>query len=59
MPAHLRDIHVPKCNRMSCNKPATVELRNTWNATIGEFCVKHGNEALAEFQRKYEQGDTR
>jgi hypothetical protein len=54
MAAHLRSI-VRKCNR--CEKPAIVELRNTHNAVIGEFCRKHGAEALKGYQQRYEKDD--
>jgi hypothetical protein len=55
MGAHLRDIRKPKCRWQNCDKPATVELHNTWNALIGEYCQKHGSEALKDFEKRHEE----
>lgn len=46
VPAHLRDL--PNCQRCPTPKPATCELRNTYNALLGYFCRTHGKQALAE-----------
>lgn len=50
MPPYLRDIHVPNCQTSGCPKKAAVELRNTYNETIGEFCIGHGEAALAKLK---------
>jgi hypothetical protein len=59
MPAHLRSIEPPTCMNRRCSKPSTVELRNTFNAVIGEYCRKHGNEALKDFEERYERHEAK
>ena len=50
MSAHLRPL--PRCR--VCDKPASWELRNTYNAGLGEYCTQHARKALSEFKAKYE-----
>lgn len=47
MPAHLRDLEL-RCQY--CGGRATVELRNTFNASLGYYCRTHGAEALKNQQ---------
>jgi hypothetical protein len=54
MSAHLLTIHAPKC--ATCGTKATVTLRNTWNVEIGDYCGRHGREALQR-QLAIERGD--
>lgn len=49
MPAHLRR-SLPACYDPGCRKTATVELRSTWNAVLGVYCVDHGRDALKREQ---------
>ena len=56
--AHLRDIRVPRCHSSGCPKAATVTLYSTRNATYGDYCKRHGNEALKRLQ-KQEDADAR
>lgn len=44
MPAHLRDL--PWCSWRGCEKKATKELRNTYNAVLGTYCTPHAKAAL-------------
>lgn len=50
MPAHLRDIVPPRCGE--CDKPATVEVRNTQNERIGDFCRRHGIALVDELRKE-------
>lgn len=52
MPAHLRDIHRPKCAHWSCSRYATKTLHNTWNEVIAHYCSQHAQAALRDFQQK-------
>lgn len=45
--AHLRPIIQPKC---WCGKKATVRLMDRWNGERGDFCKKHGDQALKKQQ---------
>ena len=51
MAAHLRTIRIPLC--VTCRKPATVTLHNTFNEPLSEYCERHGDIALADYLRKY------
>jgi hypothetical protein len=44
MPFHLRELNI-QCNL--CQKPATVELFNNFNAPLGRYCRFHGRIRLA------------
>lgn len=44
MPAHTREIG-RQCQR--CGKRATVEVFNTYNASQGYYCAKHGDSEVA------------
>lgn len=46
-PAHLRELAM-RCGVEACQKQAVVELRNTWNEPIGQYCRPHGEKRLAE-----------
>jgi rRNA maturation endonuclease Nob1 len=50
--AHLRDIR-QRCLR--CNRPATVELLNNYNAPAGHFCRACGKRALAAMERRIDE----
>lgn len=50
MPAHL--IPLPRCQ--TCDRPATVMLRNAVDAPLGEFCDRHGEAALRQHQERVE-----
>lgn len=58
MPPHLRPLYVKKCG--DCDKLATLELVNEYNAIINYYCQKHGpkrqEEAMKSFERKYVRG---
>ena len=48
MSAHTIAITKRKC--VSCGKPATVVVRNTWNAEIGPYCGPCGGRKVKELQ---------
>jgi hypothetical protein len=52
MPAYTRDIHVPFCQRLGCERKATVEVFNWRNASFGYWCSKHGQEKVASLNRE-------
>lgn len=51
MPAHLRDL-AKICSESNCGKPATVEVRNTHNSRIGDFCKIHGQRLVDLLNRE-------
>ena len=51
MSAHLRTLR--RCS--DCDRAATKELYNRWNAPQGVFCDRHAERALREFQSKHEK----
>lgn len=46
MAAHLRPLGRMRCDQTPCDRAATVQLLNTYNAALGKFCRKHGATAL-------------
>ncbi len=56
MSAHLRNLSRPACRE--CGALAVCELFNTFNASNGVFCRRHGNRALtAIIKREQENWD--
>ena len=41
MPAHTRSI-VHQCCQPGCTSRATVEVRDTFNTVLGDYCTRHG-----------------
>lgn len=48
--AHLRDIVIRDCGWMGCHAKSKVTLYNARNAQLGDYCRKHGAQALKQFQ---------
>lgn len=63
MAAHLRAIGRPRCANLGCDRYATQQLFNTWNAPLSCYCDRHAKAALRAFQREVgevpEQGGAR
>lgn len=54
MPAHTRSIHVPECARAGCSKKATCQVFDSFNASYGYYCPRHGAEKVAQMNRETE-----
>jgi hypothetical protein len=52
--AHIRDIRKPRC---WCGKPATKEVYNRRNASIGEYCRRHAVEKCKEMNEREAESD--
>lgn len=52
MPAHLREIHIPKCEWPDCPTNARFELRDASNGFLGQFCSTHGKFKLKKIQEQ-------
>ena len=48
---YTRDLN-PQCQGKTgyCRKPATVEVFNTYNATMGKFCARCGKDVIHEWK---------
>ncbi len=49
--AYLRDLKNP-CSERGCSSNATVELVNMHNATMGQYCRRHGSARLRELNKR-------
>jgi hypothetical protein len=45
------------CREYGCGRAATVELHNTYNATLGRYCLRHGKKREAELTANERQPD--
>jgi hypothetical protein len=46
MAAHLRPLGRMRCDETPCDRAATAQLHNTYNAVLGKFCRKHAKRRL-------------
>lgn len=57
MPAHTKEL--PKRRCLDCDKPAKVEVFNTYNSSLGYYCTRHGRALVERINRTHEDLDRR
>lgn len=50
MPAYVKTL-ARACAAAGCRRAATVEVFNTYNASLGCYCTRHGDAKVAELNR--------
>lgn len=55
VPAYLIELD-HECHQEGCTQRATVKVRNTWNADMGDFCLKHGRKQVAALNQEESAG---